>query len=156
MGAAGSEIFAIQPGDRAPTQWTHLTDSYGAVRINGVSVGELSWSPDGTRIAFWVTAITGGDATVNLGTSVIHLLDSATGAVTSYCGYATNEQTPNPSRLVWSPDGTTLAFAGAVPGDDSGYHLLALDTATGALTSLSVGVYPAFGSPDVIAWGTRP
>ncbi len=155
-GRSGSEIFAIQPGDTAPIQWTHLTDTYGAVRINGVSVGELSWSPDGTRIAFWVTAITGGDPTVNLGTSVIHILDVASGSVTAYCGYATNEQTPNPSRLVWSPDGTTLAFAGVVPGDDSGYHLLTLDTATGTLTSLSVGVYPAFGSPDVIAWGTRP
>lgn len=155
-GRDGGEIFAIQPGDETPTQWTHLIDSYGAERINGVSVGELSWSPDGTRIAFWVTAITGGDVTANLGTSVVHILDVATGDVSAYCGFATHDQTPNPSRLVWSPDGTTLAFAGVVPGTEDGYHLLAMDTATGAITSLSVGVYPAFGSPDVIAWGMLP
>lgn len=152
----GGEIFAIQPGESAPTQWTHLIDSYGAERINGLSVGELSWSPDNTRIAFWVTAITGADVTANLGTSVIHILDVATGEIASYCGFATHDQTPNPSRLVWSPEGTMLAFAGAVPGDTQGYHLLTLDTASGAITSLSVGVFPAFGSPDVIAWGTRP
>ena len=75
----GGEIFAIKPGDSAPTQWTHLTAIYGAERINGVAVGELSWSPDSTRIAFWVTAITGADVTANLGTSVIHILDVNTG-----------------------------------------------------------------------------
>ncbi len=155
-GGSGGEIFAIKPGDAAPTQWTHLTDTYGAERINGVAVGELSWSPDGTRIAFWVTAITGPDVTANLGTAVIHILDVNTGEVRAYCGYATTDQTPNPPSLIWSPDGTHLAFAGAVPGDEQGYHLLAMDITSGALTSLSVGVYPALGSPEVIAWGNRP
>lgn len=152
-GKEGGEIFAIRPGDTTPTQWTHLTDTYGAERINGVAVGELSWSPDGTRIAFWVTAITGADVTANLGQAVIHILDVNTGAVSAYCGYSTTDQTPNPPRLVWSPDGTHLAFGGAVSGDTQGYHLLAMDVSSGAITSLSVGIVPVFGSPDVVAWG---
>jgi Tol biopolymer transport system component len=151
-----SEIFAIQPGDSAPTQWTHLTATYGAERINGVAVGELSWSPDGTRIAFWVTSITGADFTANLGTSTIHILDVNTGEVKAYCGFATTEQTPNPPRIVWSPDGTTLAFGGAVPNDENGYHLLAMDTSSGALTTLTQGIYPVFGTPNVVAWGNHP
>ncbi len=155
-GQVSSEIFAIQPGDDAPTQWTHLTAAYGAERINGVAVGELSWSPDGKRIAFWMTPITGADVTANLGQAVIHILDVGTGAVTAYCGYSTSNQTPNPPRLVWSPDGTTLAFGGDVPGDSSGYHLLAMDVSSGAITSLSVGIVPVFGSPDVVAWGRLP
>ena len=152
----GSEIFGIRPGDAEPTQWTRLSERYGAARINGVSVGELSWSPDSTQIAFWVTEITGGDATANLGNAAIHILDVNTGEVKAYCGYATSEQTPNPPRLVWSPDGTHVAFGGAVPNDARGYQLLVMDTATGEITSLSIGIVAALGSPDVIAWGNLP
>ena len=152
----GGEIFAIRPGESAPTRWTHLTETYGAERINGVAVGELSWSPDGTRIAFWVSEITGADVTANVGSAMIHILDVTSGAIRAYCGFATTEQTPNPPRLAWSPDGTHLAFGGAIPDDASGYHLLAMDVGSGALTSLSVGLVPVFGSPDVVAWGNTP
>ncbi len=155
-GRLGGEIFGIHPGDTTATQWTHLINLYGAERINGLSVGELSWSPDGTRIAFWVTEITGPDVTANLGNAVIHILDINSGALTVYCGFATNLQTPNPPSLAWSPDGTHLAFGGALPHDESGYYLLALDVASGQITSLSQGVYPVLGSPDVIAWGNHP
>lgn len=148
------ELFGIRSGDAAPTRWTHLSEIYGAARINGVSVGELSWSPDDTRIAFWVTEITGADPTANVGNATIHIFNVATGEVSAYCAFTTPEQTPNPPRLVWSPDGTHLAFGGALPDDERGYQLLALDTASGALTSLSIGVVPALGSPDVIAWGS--
>jgi WD40 repeat protein len=155
-GYIGGEIFGIHPGDTAAIQWTRLIALYGAERINGVSVGELSWSPDGTRIAFWVTEITGPDVTANLGNAVIHILDVTTGTLTVYCGFATNRQTPNPPSLVWSPDGTHLAFGGGLPNDNSGYYLLALDVSSGQITSLSQGIYPVLGSPDVIAWGIRP
>lgn len=155
-GGMGSEIFGIRPGDTAPEQWTHLSEQYGAARINGVSVGELSWSPDNTRIAFWVSEITGEDATANIGNATIHILDVNTGGVKAYCGYATPEQTPNPPRLVWSPDGTHIAFGGAVPNDTRGYQLLVMDAASGEISSLSIGIVAALGSPDVIAWGNLP
>jgi Tol biopolymer transport system component len=151
-----NEIYAISPGDSAPTQWTNLTSVYGVARINGVAVGELSWSPDSTRIAFWVIEMTDDDPEANTGNAVIHILDVETGDVTVYCGYSTTEHTPNPPRLVWSPDGTNVAFGGNMPGDERGYLLLALDAATGTFTEISEGIYPALGTPDVVAWGLPP
>ena len=155
-GGEQSEIFGIRPGDSEPVQWTDLTSSYGAVRINGRATGDLSWSPDGTRIAFWVIELLGPDPEANTGNAVIHILDVNSGQVRVYCGYSTNEHTPNPPRLIWSPDGTHLAFGGNIPGDDKGYLLLALDTTTGVFTELSNGIYPALGSADPVAWGLKP
>jgi WD40 repeat protein len=152
----GNEIYAISPGDSEPTRWTDLTSAYGVTRVNGLAVGELSWSPDSTRLAFWVTELMGADPEANTGNGVIHILDVETGDVTVYCGYATTEHTPNPPRLVWSPDGTHIAFGGNVPGDERGYLLLALDTETGTFTEFSEGIYPALGTPDVVAWGLPP
>lgn len=152
----GTEIYGIAPSDSEPTQWTDLTSVYGATRINGIAVGELSWSPDSRHIAFWVQELTRSDPAANTGNAVIHVLDVETGETISYCGYATTEHTPNPPRLVWSPDGTHLAFGGNVPGDDRGYLLLVLDISTGTFTELSEGIYPALGTPEVIAWGLPP
>jgi hypothetical protein len=153
LDTTGGEIFAIRPGDAAPVQWTDFTAVYGAVRIDGHAIGQLSWSPDSTRIAFWVTEMLSSDPTSRMGNAVIHMLDTTTGDVTVFCGFSTDEHTPDPPRLIWSPDGTYLAFGGNVPGDDKGYLLLALDTATGTLTELSNGLFPALGAPDPVAWG---
>jgi hypothetical protein len=155
VGTTGGELFGVRPGDTAPTQWTNLYATYGAVRINGRSVGQLSWSPDSTHIAFWVMEMTGPNPMGQVGNAVIHIVDTQTGEVRRYCGYSTTEHTPNPPRLIWSPDSTHLAFGGNIPGDNRGYLLLALDTASGVFTALSDGIYPALGTADVIAWG-RP
>lgn len=156
VGLAGGEIFLAQPGSAIPQQATFLFREYGAVRINGHSPGALSWSPDGRYLAFWVIELLGANPEANTGNAVIHVLDVRSGQVVRYCGYATTQHTPNPPRLVWSPDSTHLAFAGAVPGDPRGALLLALTLETGALTELSAGVYPALGIPDVTAWGHAP
>lgn len=153
---AGAEIFAIRPGDSESVQWTDLNSNYGAVRINGHAPGELSWSPDGAKIAFWVIEMLGTNPEENTGHAIIHILDIATGRMTQYCGFTTLEHTPNPPRLVWSPDSTHIAFGGNIPGDDKGYLLLALDIEEGIFTVLSEGIYPALGNPDVIAWGLPP
>lgn len=153
---AGGEIFTIRPGDDAPKQITDLTSTYGAVRINGRTSTDLSWSPDSTRIAFWVIELLGANVEADTGNATIHVVDIATGATTVYCGFSSTEHTPNPPRLLWSPDGTHLAFGGNVPGDDKGYLLIALDTATGVFTELSNGIYPAFGKADIVAWGQLP
>jgi hypothetical protein len=154
--ATGAELFAIRPNDTEPTQWTDFNSILGAVRINGHAPGVLSWSPDGNKIAFWVVEMLGPSPEGNLGHAIIHILDINSGDITAYCGFATSEHTPNPPRLVWSPDSTHLVFGGNIPGDDKGYLLLALDTADGVFTALSEGVYPALGNPDVIAWGLPP
>lgn len=155
-GIAGAELFGIRPGEAAPTQWTDLAAQYGAVRINGHTLGDLSWSPDGTRLAFWVIELLGSDPLSNTGNAVLHLLDIASGQLTQFCGFSTTEHTPTTPRVIWSPDGSHVAFGGNVPGDDKGYLLLALDVATGQFTELSDGLFPALGNPDPIAWGLRP
>ncbi len=154
-GVAGGEIFTIRPGDAIPRQMTFLTAAYGAARINGRS-DQLSWSPDGSTLAFWVIELLGPELEGDLGTAVIHTLNVSTGEVTAYCGFATNEHTPHTPRLIWSPDGSTLAFGGNVEGDNRGYLLLALNLETGLYTELSEGIFPSFGAPDLIAWGDRP
>lgn len=159
----GSELYGITPGDAAPSQWTDITSGEGSSRINGLAVGELSWSPDSTRIAYWVMPLSappppGSDPAATpptAGDARIHILDVRTGEDRVYCTFSTPEHTPNPPRLVWSPDGTYVAFAGNIAGDDRSYLLLALDVTSGALSVLSEGVYPALGLPDVVAWG-RP
>lgn len=156
-GTVGSELYGVQPADSTtPIQWTDLNAVYGAVRINGRANGELSWSPDNTHIAFWVIELLGPDAEANTGSAFIHILDVNTGELKSYCGFSTTEHTPNPPRLIWSPDGTHLAFGGNIPGDDKGYLLLALNIETGIFTELSDGIYPALGGADPIAWGFGP
>ena len=152
----GGELFGIQPGEQVPTQWTDLSGNYGAVRINGYASSALSWSPDSSLIAFWVIELLGANPENNTGSAVIHMLDATSGETRVYCGFSTGEHTPNPPRLVWSPDSTHLAFGGNIPGDDKGYLLLALDVDTGVFTELSDGIFPALGNPDVIAWGLPP
>lgn len=153
---SGGEIFGIRPDDGQVVQWTDLTSEYGAVRINGRADGELSWSPDSSRIAFWVIEMLGPNPESNTGNATLHVLNVNSGEVQKYCGYTTTEHTPNPPRLSWSPDSTHIAFGGNVPGDDKGYLLLALDTTTGIFTSLSDGIYPSFGGANIIAWGLPP
>jgi hypothetical protein len=103
-----------------------------------------------------VTELLGSNPEANTGSAFIHVLDVNTGVVQSYCGFSTTEITPNPPRLIWSPDSTHIAFGGNVPGDDKGYLLLALDITSGIFTQLSDGIYPTLGGADPIAWGLGP
>ena len=156
VGIAGGELFMIQPEAGQSQPLTDLNSIYGAVRINGGVRGDLSWSPDSTRIAFWVIELLGTNYEADTGNALIHIIDTRTGELRAYCGFATSEHTPDPPRLQWSPDGTYIAFGGNVPADDKGYLLLALDTETGIFTELSNGIYPATGIADVMAWGLPP
>ena len=151
-----SELFLIQSDQSVAYQLTHLGDQYGATRINGYAVGDLSWSPNGTQLAFWVVEVLGTDVESNLGQAVIHIVDVNDGQTRAYCGYATDEHTPSTPRLVWSPDGTHLAFGGNIPNDNKGYLLLTLNVESGQITEMSDGIYPTYGAPNVVAWGLTP
>ena len=152
----GAELFVVQPGTGKTQQLTNLNQIYGAVRINGGLRSDLSWSPDSTRIAFWVIELTGSDYEANTGSARIHVVDIRTGDVRAYCGYSTTEHTPDPPRLEWSPDGTSIAFGGNIPSDDKGYLLLSLNLENGVFTELSDGIFPVLGQADVLAWGLPP
>jgi dipeptidyl aminopeptidase/acylaminoacyl peptidase len=151
-GATTSELYGVRPGDSTPSRWTDLTTSYGPVRVNGHAIGDLSWSPDSTQVAFWSMPRGDGGPDTD-GAARVHIYDTRDASLRAYCGFTTTEHTPTPPRLVWSPDGTHIAFGGNVPNDDKGYLLLALNTSDGTLTELSSGIYPALGAADVIAWG---
>jgi Tol biopolymer transport system component len=156
VGIAGGELYLASPNSAIPQQMTFLFNAYGAVRINGYAPDDLSWSPDGTQIAFWVIELLGSDPEVNTGTAVLHLLDIRTSEVRRYCAFSTIEHTPETPRIVWSPDSTHIAFAGNVPGDNKGSLLLAVDVESGIFTELSDGIFPVYGIPQVIAWGYAP
>lgn len=153
---AGTELFLVAPNDLAPVQVTRLTDVYGTARINGLAASALSWSPDGTRIAFWVIDLAGGDPETGGLAGELHILDVTTRALTKFCQTTIDTHTPNPPRLAWSPDGTHIAYGTDLRDDERPAVLLALDTASGVVTLLSEGLYPALGAPDVTAWGLPP
>ena len=149
----GAELFTIRPGEQVPQQATNFTQLYGMVRINGHAPSGIAWSPDSARVAIWVTPLNGPDPINDAGDAVVHVIDIATGNLNVYCGFSTGDHTPNPPRLVWSPDGAYLAFSENIPDDDKPNLLIVLNIETGVFTELSSGVFPALGRPDVIAWG---
>jgi len=151
-----AELFLAHPATGETRQLTDLYSIYGSTRINGRNSTELSWSPDSTRIAFWAIELIGPEPEADTGRAVIHVSDVQTGTTRVYCDFTTDQHTPNPPRLIWSPDGTHLALSANTPGDDKGYLLLALNLETGVFTELSNGVYPVFGEPQLIAWGLPP
>lgn len=156
-GKTSAEVFAVDPSFGAfPNQWTRfMVAGDGAVRIGGQSPTHgLSWSPDGRKLAFWVTPYAGnGDPTPDDGDAMVHIYDVASGRLTRYCGLTTTEHTPNPPRLVWSPDSQYVAFGADIPDDPRGHILVALDVASGAFIELSAGLSTALGTADVMVWG---
>jgi hypothetical protein len=161
-GAFTAEL-AIVPLDRPapPRALTRLNDAYPSARINSIAVDDLAWSPDGTRIAFWVvTPVPPADGSPlpdgSVPLATIHIADLTTGATTAYCGFSTATHTPNTPRLFWSPDGAYLAFAADVIDDMRGAFIAALDPAQGTYILLTEGIYGAFGIPDIYGWGSKP
>lgn len=152
----GSEVYLLAPGSTLPQQQTFFSADYGAVRIGGETMTGLSWSPDSTRLAFWVIELTGPDPIANTQPAQLHVLDINTGQITRYCGFSTPAHTPVPPSLAWSPDSSHIAFGGDREGDSAGILLLALNVESGIFYQLSDGLSPFVGHPLVVAWGNRP
>jgi dipeptidyl aminopeptidase/acylaminoacyl peptidase len=151
-----AELYVARPSDKAIVQATDLTGQYGAQRLGGTSVSSLSWSPDSQRIAFWAAPLPDPSAPEQAGAAYLFVHDLTSGQTRRYCGYTTTGHTPNPPRLMWSPDGTHIAFAGDLENDGRGFILFALDVSEGVFYEMSAGVYPALGAANVLAWGLRP
>lgn len=138
-----------------PARLTDLASLYGRVRIDGLANGNLAWSPEGTRIAFWVTPLDRTGSTRNQHAR-LHIVDVATGALTALCEPALVDHTPQTPNLVWSPDGRYVAFAGNLPDPPIIYTLFAYDTQTEELLRLHENVYAYNGRADVYGWGLLP
>jgi hypothetical protein len=161
----GGEIYGINLVSGLPAQWTHLNTDQNRVRIGGQTPASgLSPSPDGTKLAFWVTpatdlpidSIATPEVQPEIASSIIHVLDIPTRTIQRYCDYSTQSNIPAPPRLVWSPDSSHLVFADNPPDDPRGALLIGLNLADGVYIELSEGIYPALGSASVVAWGLPP
>lgn len=155
-GTLSSELYLTEPGSVLPVALTNFSEMGQTMRIGGFNPLTLTWSPDSTRVAFWVTELRGPDPENDTGPAMLYVADVRTGATTRYCDLSIGQHTPNPPKLSWSPDGTHIAFGVEVPQDGKGALLLALDTASGRYTELSDGIYPARTNPDVFVWGLAP
>jgi dipeptidyl aminopeptidase/acylaminoacyl peptidase len=107
--------------------------------INVRSIGDLHFSPDGSRVAFVVTEPPSGTTRARH----VWLLDVATKQVRQLTYSAKSEESPR-----WSPDGKTLAFT-SDREENQQIYLLPMDGGEGiALTKGKRGVQSYSWSPD--------
>lgn len=152
----GAELFGIRPGDATPTQWTDLNSIYGATRINDFRRNNLSWSPDGTKIAFWVIELLGSNPEGINRQAILHVYDVEQDELTAYCGFSTPEHTPFAPRIIWSPESTHLAFSAPLPDHTGGNVLITLNTRNGIFTELTNGLFNGGSPPELVGWGRLP
>ncbi len=89
-----------------------LTTGTAKPLTSGISVFDIEWSPDGSRIA---AAVAPGNTTdMSYMFKRIHIIDPANGAATMLV-----ENSGKLGKMVWSPDGSKLAFISAVAVWDS-------------------------------------
>jgi Tol biopolymer transport system component len=110
------ELDAALPSAPSASAVTTITANGGQV---------LGGSPDGTRVAVLHQQVS------------LCILEIATQRQVSCASLEDRNVTPRPEDVVWSPDGTRLAFTelGFVLGTDS--DLWVMDAASGALTNLT-------------------
>lgn len=117
-----AEIYAIDVSNGQKVQLTR-----GAGQYEKRLIGSLSWSPDGSKIAF-VSHHTNRDGTSEGG--VLFVVDVRSGRETRLANDV------HWSAPVWSPDGKQVAFVSTMDGSNYGQIYLA-DISTGAITQLT-------------------
>ncbi len=152
----GAELFGIRPGDDTPTRWTDLNSIYGATRINDLRRDNLSWSPDGTKIAFWVIELLGSNPEGINRQAILHVYDLNSDELIAYCGFSTPAHTPFSPRIVWSPESTHVAFSAPLPEHSGGNVLIALNTRNGVFTELTDGLFNGNAPAELVGWGRLP
>ncbi len=155
-GVTGGEIVVASPLTKESQQVTDLLATAGPLRIGGVGTGGVSWSPDSRYVAFWGAPLIGDDPETDVEPASLYVYDHQSGETRHYCGVTVEDITPEPPRLIWSPDATHVAFAGNPPDDSRGSLLLALDIESGVFTELTEGMSNLLGRPNILAWGLRP
>jgi Tol biopolymer transport system component len=117
-----AEIYAIDINGGQKVQLTH-----GADRYEKRLIGSLSWSPDGSQIAF-VSHHTNRDGTSE--GDVLFVVDVQSGHETRLANDV------EWSLPVWSPDSKKIAFVSTIDGSNYGQIYLA-DVTLGTITQLT-------------------
>ena len=123
------EIFVLEKSGQIK-QLTHL---YDAFRLP-LTIDSLSWSPDGTKIAFWLH-----DKEAN---TTLMVTDSASGNIVNYCilnvlgaSYPISVAAP-----IWSPDGKYLMIENRYTTDKN--KVLIVDPSTNSAFPIAENASP--------------
>lgn len=130
------EIFIVER-DGQSWQLTYLYEAFGRPH----NIASLSWSPNGSRIAFWLPDGTGN--------KTLMVADGITGNVTNYCILnVTNDHFPiYLPAPIWSPDGSQLLVENRYASDKS--KLLIVDI-------LENIAFPIATDANPVGWMIKP
>jgi Tol biopolymer transport system component len=127
-------------------QETHLTDYFPWVYID-----DLSWSPDGQRIAFWFSTFREQPGLSTHGSLFLAVFDVTSGIVTNYCVPGDNDAQLGGRRKsippIWSPDGKQLIVQSRYSEEHS--RVILVDLAIGR-------AYQIAEDMDPVGWMVSP
>lgn len=119
------DVFLVTRDGRV-SRTTHLTDHFG--KLVSLSKAGISWSPDNTKLAFWIAYPQNGYQNWEL---IVH--DTVTEKSTNYCILNEYENELNATHYLlppaWSPDSKFLLTENRYNKTDSRTLILNLETA---------------------------
>lgn len=123
------ELYIVSRDGPEFKRLTYLTNQFEKVHIS-----EYAWSPDGTRIAFWLNT-TADDSMLEGTQSELAILDIESGEITRLCieGISApmrHEIQMTHTQPVWSPDGQQIAFAQLDFSSVNTYNVMVVDLKT--------------------------